>query len=70
MTELFLTLDDAVIVAKREFGIDKQIAGQEFEQKCFVSNDQYAIGYNDGIYDSIKALSKLMNGGNTDDGND
>ena len=59
MTKLFMRLEDAVIIASREFGIDKKIVRQAFEEKCFVTDNQYKIGYNDGIYDSIKALSEL-----------
>ena len=59
MTKLFMRLDDAVIIANREFDIDKEIAEQEFMQKRFVTDDQYKIGYHDGIYDSIRALSNL-----------
>ena len=59
MTKLFMRLEDAVIIASREFGIDKKIARQVFEQKCLITDNQYKIGYNDGIYDSIKALSEL-----------
>lgn len=56
MTKLFLTLDDAVLVAKKEFGIDPLLAEQEFEQKCYVTDDQYAIGYDDGLNDAIEAI--------------
>ena len=56
MTKLFLSLDDAVLVATREFGIDPQLARQEFEQKCYVTDNQYVIGYHDGLYDAIEAI--------------
>ena len=59
MTKLFLSLDDAVRVAVRHFGLDAEdaeIARQEFEQKCYVTDDQYSIGYYDGIEDAIKAI--------------
>lgn len=56
MTKLFLSLDDAVRVAVRHFGLDSEIARQEFEQKCYISDDQYSIGYYDGIEDAIKAI--------------
>lgn len=58
MTKLFLSLDDAVRVAVREFGLDAEIARQEFEQKCYVTDDQYSIGYYDGIEDAIKAIKQ------------
>lgn len=60
MTKLFLSLDDAVRVAVREFGLDAEIARQEFEQKCYISDDQYSIGYNDGLDDAIKAIKQKM----------
>jgi hypothetical protein len=56
MTKLFLSLDDAVLVATREFDIDPQLARQEFEQKCYITDDQYVIGYHDGLYDAIEAI--------------
>lgn len=56
MTELFLSLDDAVLVAMREFDIDPQLARQEFEQKCYITDNQYVIGYHDGLDDAIEAI--------------
>ena len=56
MTKLFLSLADAVLVTTREFGIDPQLARQEFEQKCYVTDNQYVIGYHDGLYDAIEAI--------------
>lgn len=44
-SQLFLTLEDAVRVARRYSDMDAVILRQEFEQKCFISNDQYSIGY-------------------------
>ena len=63
MTKLFLSLDEAVRVAVREFGLDAEdaeIARQEFEQKCYISDDQYSIGYNDGLDDAIKAIKQMI----------
>ena len=63
MTKLFLSLDDAVRVAVREFGLDAEdaeIARQEFEQKCYISDDQYSIGYNDGLDDAIKTIKQTI----------
>lgn len=56
MTKLFLSLDDAVLVATKRFGIDPLLAEQNFEQKCYVTDDQYMIGYDDGLNDAIKAI--------------
>ena len=60
MTKLFLSLDDAVRVAVRHFDLDAEIARQEFEQKCYVTDDQYSIGYYDGIEDAIKAIKQKV----------
>ena len=56
MTKQFLSLDNAVKIAVREFGVDKTLARQEFEQKCYISDEQYEIGYNDGL---LKAISLI-----------
>lgn len=56
MKKLFLSLDDAVLVATREFDIDPQLARQEFKQKCYITDNQYAIGYYDGLDDAIEAI--------------
>lgn len=58
MTKLFLSLDNAVKVAVREFDIDSVLAKQEFMQKCYVTDNQYAIGYNDGLHDAIEAIKR------------
>lgn len=57
MTKQFLSLDNAVKIAVREFGVDKVIARQEFEQKCYISDEQYKIGYNDGLMKAISLVS-------------
>ena len=56
MNKLFLSLDDAVKVAVRQFDIDATLARQEFEQKCYISDDQYGIGYYDGV---VKSMAKV-----------
>lgn len=56
MAKLFLSLEDAVLVATREFDIDPQLARQEFEQKCYVTDKAYEIGYHHGLYDAIEAI--------------
>ena len=58
MTKLFLSLDDAVNVAVRVFGCDPELARDEFEQKCYISDDQYEIGYLDGLSDAIEAIKR------------
>lgn len=59
MTRLFLSLDDAVIVAHAQWGIDPELARNEFKQKCYITDDQYKIGYDDGLIDAIKAIETL-----------
>lgn len=56
MTKQFLSLDDAVIVAQIQWGIDPELARNEFEQKCYLTDDQYKIGHRDGLIDAIKAI--------------
>lgn len=59
MAKLFLSLENAVLIAEREFDIDPEIARIEFEQKCYITDNQYTIGYNDGLEDAIKAIKEL-----------
>ena len=59
MAKLFLSLENAVLIAQREFGIDPEIARLEFEQKCYITDNQYTIGYNDGLEDAINAIREL-----------
>ena len=59
MKGLFLSLDDAVLIAVRKFDADEDIARQEFEQKCYVNDDEYSIGYADGLCDAIKSIESL-----------
>ena len=56
MANLFLSLEDAVRVAEIQFDIEPELARVEFEQKCYIPNDQYKIGYQDGLADAIKAI--------------
>jgi hypothetical protein len=63
MTKLFLSLEDAVLVAVRHFDIDEELARQEFEQKCYITDNQYVIGYHDGLDDAIKAIKQKAEGG-------
>ena len=58
MTKLFLSLDDAVKIAVSEFDIDSVLARQEFMQKCYVTDNQYVIGYHDGLHDAIEAINE------------
>lgn len=59
MTKLFLSLEDAVNVAYRHFDVDPVLARSEFEQKCYITDDQYVIGYHDGLSDAANAIEKL-----------
>ena len=56
MTKLFLSLDDAVKIAVQEFDADEVLARHAFEQKCYITDNQYVIGYHDGLYDAIEAI--------------
>ena len=62
MKKLFLSLDDAVDIAAREFDIDEGLARIEFEQKCYITDNQYTIGYYDGLYDAIDVIRKKAEG--------
>ena len=57
---MFLSLDDAVEVAVREFDADAVLARQEFMQKCYISDNQYEIGFFDGVGESLDAVRNLM----------
>lgn len=59
--KLFLSLDDAVeVVTKRlDCKNDKVIVRQELEQKCYLSNDEYAIGFADGLEAVQKAIEAI-----------
>ena len=59
MTKLFISLEDAVRVAEIQFGIDPELARVEFEQKCYISDEQYSIGYQDGLAEAINAIGSL-----------
>ena len=58
MTKQFLSLEDAVLIAQREFDIDPEIARIEFEQKCYITDNQYTIGHYDGLADAIEAITE------------
>ena len=61
MNTMFLSLDNAVDIAVKNFGADANLARQEFLQKCYVSDRQYAIGYYDGVGEALKSVKQLMN---------
>lgn len=59
----FLSLDDAVIVIcdKMQLDVDRELVTAELEQKCYISNNQYDIGYHKALVDmqyKIKELSE------------
>lgn len=61
-TKLFLSLEDAVRVALNEGLIDAEDEAwlaSEFEQKCYVTDDQYAIGFREGVEACIKILNEF-----------
>lgn len=57
----FLTLDDAVLVARNlvSDGYDDEFLRQEFFQKCYISDDQYEIGFDDGVEKAIEKIKEL-----------
>ena len=58
----FIDLDDAVDVAIEHFDVpeeDREWAEDELFQRCYVSDDQYDIGYGDAINDVIDLLKEL-----------
>lgn len=60
MRRLFLKLEDAVRVATYHFGTDEDYARQELMQKCYMSNDQYQIGYSDCLKDIQRECARLL----------
>ena len=60
--KLFLSLEDAVKVALNEGLIDAEDEtwlASEFEQKCYATDDQYAIGFREGVEACIKKLNEF-----------
>ena len=60
MTEMFLPLDEAVKIAVREYGVEPEIARQDFEQKCFIRDTQYDIGYRDALCDTADMIKEIL----------
>jgi len=60
MNKLFLSLDDAVEIANREYGVDKTIARQDFMQKCYVNSGDWEIGYHDGLSRVIRMVKQEL----------
>lgn len=60
-SKLFLSLDDAVeVVAKRlDCNNNRVIIRQELEQKCYISTDEYAIGFSDGLEAVQEAINAI-----------
>lgn len=69
MKGLLLCLDDATNVAidllesfnrgTRLTDTDKAFIRSNFEQKCFITNDQYSIGYAEALLDASSAITNL-----------
>lgn len=60
--KLFLSLDNAVKVCCSVFDADKEdeiALRSELEQKCYISNDQYSIGYHDALKDAMRSIKEL-----------
>lgn len=66
MTKLFLSLDDAVDIVNREFGIDRTIARQELQQKCYINSGDWEIGFHDGLKRVIKMIKQELEDGETE----
>lgn len=61
--ELFITLNKAVEVAVNQFDIDRVLARQEFEQKCYVPCSDYEKGFYDGLAKCRDIIEDAMNEG-------
>lgn len=59
MGKQILSLEDAVKIAVQSFGMDDEYARAELEQKAYITNNLYQIGFEDGVEASIKAVRKL-----------
>ena len=68
MKGLLLCLDDATNVAidllelyreTRLTDTDKAFIRSHFEQKCFITNDQFSIGYAQALLDASRAITNL-----------
>ena len=66
MKKLFLSLDDAVEIAHREYGVDKTIARQDFMQKCYINSGDWEIGFHDGLKRVIKMIKQELEDGDTE----
>lgn len=60
-TQLFLELDDAVMVVcdRMRLSDDREWVRSELEQRCYLSNDQYGIGYDQARQDIIDFVEKM-----------
>lgn len=54
----FISVANAVEIAHREFGADKELAAQEFEQRCFLPGEQYYIGVRDGLDKALEGIER------------
>lgn len=59
---LFISLDNAVKVCKYrlECEHDEEIIRNELEKACYLSNEQYSIGYYDALKEAQKAIERLQ----------
>ena len=62
-SKLFLTLDDAIKVALEWIMVlgegDEECLRNDFEQKCYLSSDQYSIGWCDGVNAAMDAIKTM-----------
>lgn len=62
-TELFLTLDDAVRVVCDRLNLiahcDREWLRNELEQVCYISNDEYSIGFEKARKDIMDMIERM-----------
>lgn len=63
MIQLFLKLEDAVNIAEelvKNGNEDREIIENELMQKCYISDNQYSIGFHDGLKTAKDMIEKRM----------
>lgn len=63
MIQLFLKLEDAVNIAEelvKNGNEDREIIENELMQKCYISDNQYSIGFYEGLKTAKDMIEKRM----------
>ena len=63
MIQLFLKLEDAVNIAEelvKNGNEDREIIENELMQKCYISDNQYSIGFYEGLKAAKDMIEKRM----------